>query len=582
MTRADSRSGIATVAAGAVVVAALYFAKDFLLPLALAALFGFILNPLVRRLEAARVPRALSVVAIAVALLSSLALIGWLLANEVTSLVASLPDFRANLVEKLRALRGPLRSVADALGWIDRLSHELEPATGQAQAPQVKIVAKSSAVSVLGRFRPPCSVVFATAGIVVVLTVFMLVQSELAEADRQLARAARLPRIAAGARRSGRARQRLSGAAGARLSVPRRRGVALGLWLIGVPGAFVFGFIRRCCARFPTSGRPRPRRCPSRSPSWPFTGFAMTLWTLGFFVCLELFTNNVLDPRVLGRGAGLTPFGVIFAATFWAWLWGPPGLVLAIPLTACLTVVGRYMPQLAFLPALLAQDLGRHARRAPVRAPRRGRRRRSRSAPAPRRPGRRPLALSDSLLLPLLAHGRPASAQPGAARARIGVRCPRRLRELLGELVAGIPAARARCVGARALCHRGAARERARPLRARLARHGARAARLRGPAAHGRAGREARARARWLVLHGCRRREVAAVLGSARGAARVRGRDVLVLAVGGREAVPTWAGRRAGRELVRGARGRVRARADRRSEQPGEVLELVEPRAATR
>src|SRR5262245_13284819 len=180
MPRADARSGPATVMAAVVVVAAVYLAKDFLFPLALAALFGFMLNPLVHKLERMRVPRSVGAIAVAAALLGALVLIGWLLANEIAGLVSSLPDFRANLVEKLRALRGPVRTLADALGWIDRLSKEIEPAAGAAgQAPKVEVVQPASAMGALGRVLPPFLEVAATAGIVAVLAIFILVQSDL-------------------------------------------------------------------------------------------------------------------------------------------------------------------------------------------------------------------------------------------------------------------------------------------------------------------------------------------------------------------------------------------------------------------
>src|SRR5262249_54280021 len=133
--------------------------------------------------------------------------------------------------------------------------------------------------------------------------------------------------------------------------------VTIGLSLIGVPGALVFGALSTLLRAIPYFGPTTAAALPIAFCLVAFHGFEMALWTGGFFICLELFTNNVLDPRVLGEGAGLSPFGVILSAAFWAWLWGPVGLFVAIPLTACLTVVGRYVPQLAFVPAILGRDL---------------------------------------------------------------------------------------------------------------------------------------------------------------------------------------------------------------------------------
>ena len=247
---------------------ALYFAKDFLLPLALAALVGFMLNPLVQRLErGARAARARGRRDHRGARSRRSALIGWLLANEVTSLVASLPDFRANLVEKLRALRGPLRSLADALGWIDRLSKEIDPAGGArpgAEGRDRRVAERRSARSAASSRRssmcsaPPASSPCSRSSSSCRATCPSAISALFALRGSR--------HLAARARRGGPARQRLPGAPGASSALLQGVVVTIGLALIGVPGALALRRrSRRCCARSRTSGRPPPRRCPSCS-----------------------------------------------------------------------------------------------------------------------------------------------------------------------------------------------------------------------------------------------------------------------------------------------------------------------------
>jgi hypothetical protein len=84
-----------------------------------------------------------------------------------------------------------------------------------------------------------------------------------------------------------------------------------------------------------------------------FPGWSEPLLTAGLFVLLELVTNNVLEPWLYGASAGLSPFGVVFSAIFWALLWGIPGLLLATPLTVCLVVAGRYVRGLEYFSVLL-------------------------------------------------------------------------------------------------------------------------------------------------------------------------------------------------------------------------------------
>ena len=77
---------------------------------------------------------------------------------------------------------------------------------------------------------------------------------------------------------------------------------------------------------------------------------------IGYLACVELISNNVFEPLLYGKSVGLSPFAIIVAAVFWAWIWGPLGLVLAIPLTVCLVVLGRYVPQLRFVVVLLGDE----------------------------------------------------------------------------------------------------------------------------------------------------------------------------------------------------------------------------------
>jgi hypothetical protein len=84
--------------------------------------------------------------------------------------------------------------------------------------------------------------------------------------------------------------------------------------------------------------------------------WSMMAWTLGVFLALELLLVNVVEPLLYGKSAGLAPMAIIVAALFWTWLWGPLGLLLATPLTVCVAVMGRYIPELGFLNVLLGVE----------------------------------------------------------------------------------------------------------------------------------------------------------------------------------------------------------------------------------
>jgi AI-2E family transporter len=64
----------------------------------------------------------------------------------------------------------------------------------------------------------------------------------------------------------------------------------------------------------------------------------------------------VLEPRVYGHRIGVSDVGLLVAIAFWTWLWGPVGLFLAVPLTVCLVVVGKNVPELEFLDVLMGDE----------------------------------------------------------------------------------------------------------------------------------------------------------------------------------------------------------------------------------
>jgi len=71
---------------------------------------------------------------------------------------------------------------------------------------------------------------------------------------------------------------------------------------------------------------------------------------------MELVTGNLLEPHVYGRYTGLSSLAVLLAAIFWALIWGPVGLIMSVPLTVCLVVMGTRVPGLDFLTILLGEQ----------------------------------------------------------------------------------------------------------------------------------------------------------------------------------------------------------------------------------
>src|ERR1700751_1241748 len=82
----------------------------------------------------------------------------------------------------------------------------------------------------------------------------------------------------------------------------------------------------------------------------------MCVRTSLLFGVLELLAGQVIEPLVYGHSSGLSPVAIILSASFWTWLWGPVGLVMATPLTVCLVVGGRDDKRLKYLDVMLGDQ----------------------------------------------------------------------------------------------------------------------------------------------------------------------------------------------------------------------------------
>ena len=132
--------------------------------------------------------------------------------------------------------------------------------------------------------------------------------------------------------------------------------VGIGLYLIGVPNAVLWGILAATLRFVPYIGPWIAAVAPICLAMAISTGWLAPILTLGLFVVLELFCGNVLEPWLYGKGTGVSAVAVLVAAVFWTWLWGIAGLLLATPLTVCLLVIGKHVPQLSFLDILLGNE----------------------------------------------------------------------------------------------------------------------------------------------------------------------------------------------------------------------------------
>lgn len=368
-TEAPDTSGVLAFQIGIAAVVGLYFASEVLIPITLAVLLSFLLAPLVTGLRRV-LPHAPAVLlAVALALGAVLGL-GGLIGTQVAGLARDVPRYAATIQRKVETVQGfaedrVLEVLRGARRQMERLHAGQAPTapgdpaaeaptdTDRAPVPVEIRDPTPSPLQVAERLIGPVLGPLATAAIVFVFTVFMLLQREdLRDRFIRLFGAADLHRTTAAMDEAG---ARLSRFFLAQFGVNAAFGctVAAGLFLIGVPSPVLWGVLGAMFRYVPYLGTPLAAAAPLALAAAVDPGWSTVAWTAGLFAVVEGVTGNVLEPLLYGRSTGLSPFAVVAAATFWTWMWGPVGLFLSTPLTLCLVVMGRHVRRLGFLDVLL-------------------------------------------------------------------------------------------------------------------------------------------------------------------------------------------------------------------------------------
>jgi predicted PurR-regulated permease PerM len=380
MAKSRSVSPLFILVAVITTIAALYFAKAILLPVALAILLCFLLSPLADGLERWHVPRILSVIACVAVAVAILGGVGYIVGDQVVQLGRELPAYKQNLIAKVRALR-PSSTIKKVNETLTELRSEFvegekkkaeppplpppeEPTTAATPEPKAQPSAERQTIELsyealleqVQNWLSSLVTPLATLGMVIILVFFILLDRENQRSRIvQLFGRSHLHTTTAAihdvAKRVGRYLRMLFV-----VNATYGMAVSLGLALIGVPGALMWGVLAFSLRFLPYLGPWIAAVMPifvsiAISPGW-----TQPLLVAGWYIMVELISNNIVEPMLYGSSIGISTVGVIVSAIFWTWLWGPVGLILAMPMTVCLIVIARYIPQLRFITILLADQ----------------------------------------------------------------------------------------------------------------------------------------------------------------------------------------------------------------------------------
>src|SRR5438552_5203845 len=369
--------GMMAVLVTATIIGILYFAREVFIPITLAVLLSFLLAPAVRWLRRLRVGRISAVLFTVVIACMAIAGFAAVIVGEVSSLAQQLPEYQYNLDTKIRSFPGMVPgggSFRRATKTLRELGKELSKAetqsaaegtpsaTGASEPPPAKpvpvqvIEPEPGPLQIVQTIVGPLLQPMAAGGLVIVFVIMILLERE--DLRDRLLRLAGRHDLHRTTEAMNDAAQRISRYLSSQLIVNISCGlpIGIGLTLIGIPNAALWGIMTVLLRFIPYLGIVIAAAFPlalaiAVAPDW-----MLLIWTALLFVGIELVVSNIVEPLVYGGTTGMSPVALIAAATFWTWLWGPIGLLLSTPLTVCLVVLGRHVPQLQFLDVLLGNE----------------------------------------------------------------------------------------------------------------------------------------------------------------------------------------------------------------------------------
>jgi predicted PurR-regulated permease PerM len=338
----------------ALVVAGLYWMQAVLIPLAITLLLTFLLSPVVGTLERRGLRHVPAVLVTVVLAFSLLGVIGWTLTRQLVTLADELPRYRTNIQAKIADLRGASKggSVQKMQKTVEDVVDELQK-TDEPSPPRDKPIAVVVEAPSLLAHLPNLVQAGASAGVVTLLVIFMLLERR--ELRDRVILLIGYRRLTATTRALDETGDRITRYLLMQSIIHGSFGVAvgLGLFLIGVPYAIVWGFLAAALRFIPYVGSVIAALLPLVLSLAVFPGWLQPALVIALFVLLELVTGTLIQPWLYGQSAGVSQVALLVAVMFWTWLWGPAGLLLATPLTVCLIVLGKHLPALGFLVVLM-------------------------------------------------------------------------------------------------------------------------------------------------------------------------------------------------------------------------------------
>lgn len=351
----------------AIVAGGLYFGRSVLIPITLAILLSFLLAPVVAAFRRIRIGRTPAVVLALLLSLTAMMVTSAIIFSQAAMLAKDAPAYAERISERVGNVRADVQQRFGFLlkerdgGGSDRLKARTErqgarrslPTQADDAVPVEVREPRMTAMEEVETIVLPALAPIETTLIVLIVTIFILFQKEdLRDRLIRLMGTADLHRTTLALDDGA---KRLSRYFLSQFIVNCGFGAIIwvGLFFLGVPSPGLWGILAGLLRFIPYVGVLIAAIGPLALASAIDPGWGLVLSVAALFVVVEPLIGYAIEPFLYGRSTGLSPVSVVLAALFWTWIWGPLGLVLAMPLTLMLVVLGRHIPAFAFFEILL-------------------------------------------------------------------------------------------------------------------------------------------------------------------------------------------------------------------------------------
>ena len=342
----ERRSSSTRIFTGSVlIIVILYLARHVFVPIALAILLAFLLRPIVSIMERTFLRRTMSVVLALGVAVTLLVLGAWALTVQASSLAREVAAYSGNLEKKLQFLN--TRS-GGTFALVERTLERVAEAGENREKADLAVRVLPEKKGLADRYETIApSVEYVAAFFLVIFLVFFMLKDREQLRDKFLKLAGRA-HLTVTTQAIGETTFRISRYLFTLSLLNAIFGViiGLGLWLLGLPHALLWGVLAGLLRFIPYVGAVLSAAIPTFLALAVFPNWYLPAAVLGLFLVADQALGGFIEPLVVGHRVGVSPIALLVATIFWGWLWGPVGLILATPLTVCLTVAGEFIPAL--------------------------------------------------------------------------------------------------------------------------------------------------------------------------------------------------------------------------------------------